>query len=101
MATVINFQKDAETKRYYYEYTSDGNERVFQILFNDEESTPDRTFVDVKAKIDSSFQFINVAPVEMWGEQNKMFRVDIPSGVIVRLETYLEVSKAAFVTVDE
>lgn len=98
MANVISFTKDASTGRYKYVYTSDGDERVFQIDFGQYATdNPDECYVDVKATLDSTKASVSISPIEMWGGQNKMFRVDMPTGVIVTIETFLQVASAMYI----
>lgn len=98
MANVITFTKDQTTGRYKYTYVSDGVERVFQINFGQyATNNPADCYVDVKATLDSSVPAVAIAPIDMVGGQNKMFRVDIPSGVNVTIETFLQTENAMYI----
>lgn len=99
MATSINFSKDSTSGRYRYEYTCDDDPRVFEVDFGTAPANPSEHYVDVFARTSSSMPYVRIDDIDMWGGNSKMFKVDLPNGIDVRLETFLPVSSAEYIVV--
>ena len=50
--------------------------------------------MDVLTQIDSDSEKVFLQSVEMWHNQNRMFILDIPMGVIITLSTLMPVLEA-------
>lgn len=96
MATEITFNKVAATGRYECELTATGNRLCLQVKFDETSSefNPASAFMDVLTQIDSDSEKVFLQSVEMWHNQNRMFILDIPMGVIITLSTLMPVLEA-------
>lgn len=96
MATEINFTKDPTSGRYECELTSTGNRLCVQVKFDETSSefNPSSAFMDVLVQIDNESEKVFLQSVEMWHNQNRMFILDIPMGVIITLSTLMPVLEA-------
>lgn len=74
-----------------YEYISDGNEKVFQLVRQNTREANPSTRAKVLVKLDDSMPYESIGEIKKIGELSATFSVEVPSGVNVRIESNIEV----------
>lgn len=80
--TAISFEHQPDGT-YCYDYTSDGNTRLFQISFGEGKQFP----VVAQARISSDLPWARLDEANLIGSMDVIFDVTMPAGTLIRLST--------------